>query len=91
MQEFEEIQTTTTSKRLKHITCELCKKQSNNPNWGSGYAIRQTTVECDDYKSYPSDAYGEKYQIDICPDCFIDKLIPWVVAQGGQVTRIEID
>ena len=36
--------------------------------------------------NYPEGGSGEETTIDICPDCFKDKLIPWVESFGGKPT-----
>jgi hypothetical protein len=73
------------------IICDLCKTRyegATRSNWATG----QCDSECTDV-SYASDTVfpgggGTEVMInvDICPTCFMDKLLPWLQSQGVEVT-----
>lgn len=66
--------------------CDLCKKEFRNDDWeASCYEVKDTTISYRTGKSYPDISYGEEYSIDICPGCFMEKLIPWIESEGGEV------
>ena len=48
---------------------------------------QRTTVKLNEAMCYPGDCYGETTSFDICPDCFKDKLIPWIKSQSGAEPR----
>lgn len=82
------------SEVIDKVTCDLCgvicyggydwdTKDSN------AYSIEQTTIEYRKGTSYPECRFGETTTIDICPKCFIEKLIPWMKSQGCEPTITE--
>jgi len=54
-------------------------------------STNETTVMMRTGSDWPGGGSGEKVEIDICPDCFVGKLIPWVKEQGGTPTVTERD
>tara|TARA_Y100000310_G_C20654248_1_gene801176 strand:+ start:138 stop:416 length:279 start_codon:yes stop_codon:yes gene_type:complete len=40
---------------------------------------------------YPEGGSGECMLVDLCPDCFRDKLVPWLKSQGADVEYIGYD
>lgn len=36
--------------------------------------------------SYPEGGSGKETTIDMCGECFEEKLVPWVIEQGGRPT-----
>jgi hypothetical protein len=73
----------------KHIltTCDLCGKKAVNGDWESStYEVNEVEVRIEvrykDGKAYPDCSWGDKFQADICPVCFKNKLIPWLESQG---------
>ena len=82
---------------VKSRKCDLCGIESTGEEWEaqSIYEIKETeilvTVRQKEGSTYPDGGWGEKYEIDLCPDCFKDKLIPWLKSQGAQIQREEWD
>jgi hypothetical protein len=68
------------------IVCDLCKKEFKGDEWTDDtYHHIETKVSYNDYESFPDDYYtNEEISMDICPECFKHKLIPWILKQGGQ-------
>jgi len=78
-------------KVLIEISCDLCGKSSSKEWKDFNFDATQSLVYLKTGEEYPEGGYGDKYEIDICPSCFKNKLIPWVESQGGQVTETEWD
>lgn len=80
----------------KNVTCDLCGATSKSYDWTSGvYEVNETDVNVvikhKSGESYPSGGWGTTSEIDMCPKCFQEKLIPWVKSQGGNVREEEWD
>ena len=76
--------------------CDLCGTTAKTEDWGAGsYRVDNTeikvTVRQKEGSSYPEGAWGTKYEIDLCPDCFKDKLVPWLRSQGANIQEEEWD
>ena len=75
-------------------TCDLCGKAALRGDWErSYYEVNDTEIEVKirqkDGVSYPEGGYGTEYEIDMCPECFKTKLIPWLESQGCTAKRKE--
>lgn len=81
----------TTRTHLSETKCDLCGTTTRNEWCKNSYDAVESDVRLKTGTSYPEGGSGEETTIDICPDCFKSKLIPWVVAQGGQPTTKEWD
>lgn len=72
--------------RLDSIVCDICKKTTKN-GWREGwYDAFESSIWMKTGSSFPEGGSGEETTIDICPDCFKEKLIPWVKSFGGEPT-----
>ena len=76
------------------LKCDLCEKEVDGDEWGSSYyRIEDVVVEIR-YKTgsnYPDGGMGKEYVVDMCPDCFVNKLIPWLQSQGSDIQSKEWD
>ena len=78
-------------KQVVRISCDLCGG-SGVADWKEdSYDAADTTVTLRTGHNYPEGGGGEDTTIDICPKCFVEKLIPWVKSQGGEPTVTEWD
>jgi len=79
------------------ITCDLCHRtQEGTDRWEAAmYEINETQVQITvlqkEGSSYPDGGSGDEVVIDICPECFKGKLIPWVESHGTRVERKDWD
>jgi len=85
-----------TEKVLDKITCDLCGKIAASDGWESSvWEVNETeikvTVRQKDGCLYPEGGSGTKYEADICPYCFKNKLIPWLESQGCTAKRKDWD
>ena len=73
------------------MKCDVCGKATNQNNWQKdNFDCTESTVYLCVGESYPDDSgFGNTYEVDICPDCFINKLIPWIESFGGEVKAEE--
>ena len=86
----------TTVKTHHKTTCDLCGKEALHGYWeSSSYEVNETEIEVTvrqkDGERYPDNGQGTKYEVDMCPDCFKNKLIPWLESQGCAAKREEWD
>jgi hypothetical protein len=91
----EEVVSEYTRKVEDKIICELCGAEGQS-DWGQGaFDILDTTVHMvvkgEEGSSYPEGGWKTEYWLDICPDCFKEKLVPWFEEQGGRVREKEVD
>ena len=49
----------------------------------------ETAISLEEGHYYPDSNYGEKLSIDICPNCFKNKLVPWLESQGAKMRKKE--
>lgn len=94
MKRYEPRTETTTRQVLVGRTCDLCGRQSKTQDWEAGrWDINETevavTITQKEGVSFPDSTYGTQYEIDLCPDCFKDRLVPWLRSQGAKVEEIE--
>jgi len=87
----EKIQPERKYQALVETKCDLCGKTTAT-EWkkNSGDAT-EVEVRLKTGWSCPDGGSGEETTIDICPDCYTSKLIPWVESQGGKPTKKEWD
>lgn len=86
----------TTREKLAKTTCDLCGAEAKEGNWeSSSYEVNEVEIEVTvrqkDGDNYPEGGWGTDYTVDMCPDCFKNKLIPWLESQGCKAERKEWD
>lgn len=85
----------TTKQELVKVTCDLCGAEAKKGDWRSSiYEVNEVelrvAVRQKDGRAYPDgDGWGTKFEVDMCPDCFKTKLIPWLESQGCKAERKE--
>jgi len=77
---------------LNKTTCDLCNKAAKHGHWeSSAWEVNETEIEVTvrqkDGSEYPEGGSGTKYEVDMCPNCFKKKLIPWLESQGCMAKR----
>lgn len=71
---------------LACITCDLCGRETRD-DW-EDYRDGTTEVEVrlNQHKMESGyGAFGTDLSFDLCPDCFRNRLIPWLKDQGAEV------
>lgn len=67
------------------IVCDLCGEKKKPPeNWGRGaYVVEKTKISYESGEIYPEGGCTEVISYDICPECFMNKLVPWLQKNGA--------
>lgn len=74
--------------------CDLCGLESTKEDWSEGsYEINDTEIKISIVQKngvcYPEGSFGTECEIDLCPGCFEDKLIPWLKSEGAKIEEVE--
>jgi len=83
--------------RIKYRKCDLCGHESRGQEWEAVglYGMNDTEMAIEirqkEGTNYPEGGSGTKYEIDLCPTCFKDRLIPWLKSQGADIKTEEWD
>lgn len=72
------------------IVCDICGAENPGDDWSTGhYEVNKTTIEYESGDHYPGDRFTTFLCCDICPTCFVHKLMPWVESHGIGSVREE--
>jgi hypothetical protein len=79
----------------EQIFCDLCGIESAGYDWyNAAWEINETTIyikiEQREGENYPEGSYGTKLVIDLCPECFKNKLITWLNSQGANIEEQDL-
>ena len=95
MKHYKEVPKTGTETIFVRMTCDLCGAVStSHTNWNSGetgYEVSETEISWNNGVNYPEGGYGTEIKVDLCPNCFEKKLIPWLEKQGVIIKRCKWD
>ncbi len=78
-------------------SCDLCgKKAEGGDEWSGGsYSVDETevtvTLECKVGSRYPECGSWTEWEVDLCPACFVGKLVPWLNGQGASIKPREVE
>lgn len=68
---------------VEFTICDVCKHKFVGEKWGVGYYdVAETIIKMRIGKSYPEGSHGEEISLDVCPNCFEEKLIPLLETIG---------
>jgi len=90
MKKYETRPQTGVTTYLAETTCDLCGAVATRGNWkSSSWEVNEVEVEVTvrqkDGSSYPEGGWGTELNVDICPDCFKDVLIPFLRSKGAMI------
>ena len=71
--------------KLVSCKCDICKNEIEE----GLFEKKETTVEMVVGKRYPECGNSITTSYDICVDCFLDKLMPWLAEQGAESRKVE--
>lgn len=75
---------------VDEILCEICGKPCGTGEYDS--TIDHVSVKHVVGNNYGADGvYSTTTFIDLCPDCFDNKLVPWIIRWNGQPRTEEKD
>jgi len=77
---------------LKLRKCDLYGRESKSADWRNGiYEENQTVIKMQIIQQERNSCFpdgsgsGSEYDIDLCPTCFLEKLVPWLKSQGAKI------
>ena len=77
---------------LIRTTCDMCGKVSKYDDWAEdNYEVQEVTIKYNEGTHYPEGGYGNITSVDLCPECFKIKLVPFLISEGVEVTSKEWD
>lgn len=73
------------------VVCDLCGRHGEGGSWVGMYKVDEVEVEVTIIRhegvSYPEGGWGTDYIVDLCPQCFMGRLVPWLREQGAKITE----
>ena len=94
MRKYEKKEVTEERKIFKYLECDMCKKRTNRYNdWSEKlfYDVNETEIRYKTGAAFPEGGSGTEIEIDLCPECFKNKLIPWLKENGCVVSTRDWD
>lgn len=93
MQHYEKKTVTETKTVYKYTECDICDAQtSDERNWNGGqFSVNEVKIECTIGTSYPGSGNVDISSVDICPDCFTQKLVPFLESLGAKIHKRNVD
>lgn len=94
MRKYKEVTKPVTSNVLVELSCDLCGAIAKGEDWcSSRWEINDVEVNMEvrhkEGSSYPEGGTGDETKIDICPQCFTSKLIPFLEGEGAFIESKE--
>ena len=89
-------QITSNQKVFDKMVCDLCGTESEQSHWGESYCESDeievsVVVKRREGFNYPYGGHGTEIDLDICPKCFKEKLIPFLQEQGANIEEKDWD
>lgn len=97
LRQYKKITEQVTREVLTGNYCDLCGEKSFFENsWKkSHYEVNETEISVivkqRDGNSFPEGGCGQEYRIDLCPDCFKGRLVPWLISEGANIRQEDWD
>lgn len=96
MKRYESQTKTVVNRVLVERKCDLCGCVAKTNDWdAASFRVQETeisvTIKQRDGSAYPECGSGNEYEVDLCPKCFKDRLIPWLQSQGADIEQGEWD
>lgn len=94
-----EVEKLTKYTQTEKVICDLCKREYKNDsrwtlledNFYGDFEQKKTNLSYKWGDYFPDGGSGYEIGIDICPDCFMSKLVPWLKSQGVIIEEKEWD
>lgn len=68
-------------KVLVETTCDMCNKKIDNGT----FEVDEVEISHNHGSAFPEGGFTEEDSIDLCGECFQEKLIPWLKSQGCEI------
>lgn len=98
MKIWEKRERTVVVRAIVKRTCDLCGLESSvrysdgtvpAEKWIGGWDVDETEIAVvirhRDGADYPEGGCGTELEIDLCPGCVKEKLVPWLRSQGAEI------
>ncbi len=79
---------------LAATLCDICnedidalERELNESGWFSS----EVEVSLKEGYFYPEGGYGHEYSVDICRNCFLELIVPWLREHGVKVEKKDWD
>lgn len=74
--------------RIDTTTCDLCLNTVKGERWKAPDAEhpgnrQDVEIQYEYGSSYPDGGSGTTETFDVCPDCWLTKVVPWFRSQGA--------
>jgi hypothetical protein len=73
---------------VDYKTCDICHERIPEPG---SYKLDEIKVQRHEGTSYPEGGWGTDQSFDICPQCWCERFVPWMVSQGAPLIITEWD
>lgn len=75
---------TRTYQSLERTICDICGTEEGTGHWQTGncYDFDDVTIHHEHGSRYPSGGNKEELNLDICPKCFSEKILPVLRSLG---------
>lgn len=90
MREYAKVSETVEKTKCVKMTCDICKRQSAFPSsWSNatGYDVCDVDVKIEQGSHYPGDYETTTFFYDICPNCWWEKLGPFIKSFGCEAPQ----
>lgn len=84
----------TTRTTLDKVICDVCGAETGgDSNWAKSnyYKFDEVTIERRYGERYPEGSSTTEQEYDICPECFEQKIVPFLKGLGAEIQEKEID
>lgn len=93
MKVTKKVEETITHERVVARVCDLCGFEGTD-DWNAGtYSVNDTEVKVTVHQREGTECWdgggGTEFDVDICPECFKCRLVPWLREQGAEVAETE--
>lgn len=88
MKHFKTVEVTYTTKRHVKTTCDLCGADTDHED-EHDENFDYVVIKRNSGYHYNGKGEGDIREINMCPNCFENKLVPWVVGQGSLIHEEE--
>jgi hypothetical protein len=90
MRRYEKKTETITTNNLVETTCDLCNAIAKQGCWESSiWDVNESEVSISithkDGTQYPEGGSGTSMEVDICPKCFKEVLVPFLKSKGANI------
>lgn len=77
---------------LAGVTCDICGRKATSDDWSEeSYGVDEIRIERRHGQQFPEGDFTVLSSFDLCPDCWENKLLPWMQEQGATPSDVDYD